>query len=77
MSTRAITLTPKWQQITSRGQYGFIQTISGIAYLCVSETPPAEDEPAHPRTGDINYGDVVIWGRSTGDPTLIVVSGTE
>lgn len=77
MTTRAITLTNEWQQVTERGQSGVIQVISGIAYLHVSETKPALDDAAHPRTGDVNYNDADIWARSSGDEVLIVVSATE
>ncbi|EHH8804830.1 MULTISPECIES: hypothetical protein [Enterobacteriaceae] len=76
MTTRAITLTNEWQQVTERGQSGFIQIISGIAYLCESETQPDDGQAAHPRTGDVNFGDVTVWGRSSGDEVLIIVSAT-
>jgi|GEM_PF-2023491 len=78
MTTRAITLTKDWQQITSRGQFGFIQVISGIAYLCESDVQPDVNQASHPRSpGDINFNDATIWGRSSGDQVLIVVSGNE
>lgn len=75
MTTRSITLTNDWQQITERGQYGLIQVTAGIAYLCESETQPGPEQAAHPRAaGDINYGDTVIWGRSYNGPVSIIVS---
>ncbi len=78
MATKGVTLTKDWQQITSRGQYGFIQIVAGIAYLCESETQPGIDHVAHPRSpGDVNFGDTVVWGRSSGDQVLIVVSDNE
>lgn len=76
MSTKDVVLSKDWQQLTDAGTAGFIQIVSGLAYICESEMKPSDGQVAHPRgPGDINFNDAVVWGRSRGEPVLVIISG--
>ncbi|HEB4902546.1 hypothetical protein ACLET0_14420 [Escherichia coli] len=74
MTTRSILLTTEWQRIADSSSSGLIQVLSGIAYLCSSDSTPTPEQPAHPRTGDINFDGINVYGRAGKQPVTIIVT---
>lgn len=47
MTTRKMTLTQEWQQVTNGADSVLIQVMSGVVYLCDSPARPEAGAPAH------------------------------
>ncbi|EMI3726038.1 hypothetical protein V6Z26_000073 [Escherichia coli] len=73
MSTKKVTLTAEWQQITSGKETVFIQSRSGNIAICDNQSKPGDDYPFVVITEAAINPPAVIWAKTFCPGTSLVV----
>lgn len=75
MTTKSVTLTADWVQVTDGEQTCLIQILDRTAMICDSSEQPVLDAPAHIVSGFVTVTPpTVAWMRAENDVARIVMT---